>query len=221
MIIAMFVLAFIPNFHVESFGNSRINPVYLVFTIVFIIAAFTDMLDGKIARKCNLVTDLGKFLDPLADKFLVDSAFILLCTRLDWGGHYQVLPIFAILFIGRDLAMDGLRSIAANQGNSAPRKALRKSSLHAVTGFYRPILADAKPENRKARDTAHGRNVRHIRNDMLFDGLFRRRPIQPEMRIFDRQILGHEPAVKLGTIVAHAEPAPCRRRFFFKVGGIL
>ena len=51
MIIAMFVLAFIPDLQVMTIGNSGINLVYLIFTCVFIIAAFTDMLDGKIARK--------------------------------------------------------------------------------------------------------------------------------------------------------------------------
>ena len=93
--------------------------------VIFIVGSITDAIDGHLARSRNLVTNLGKFLDPLADKFLVDSAFILLSTRLDWYGHYQVLPFFAILFIGRDLAMvfigrdlamDGLSSLAARQG---------------------------------------------------------------------------------------------------------
>lgn len=55
-------------------------------------------------------------MDPLADKFLVDAALILLSTRLDFAGHFQVLPFFPILFLGRDLAMDGLRSLAATRG---------------------------------------------------------------------------------------------------------
>ena len=62
------------------------------------------------------MTNLGKFLDPLADKFLVDSALILLCCRKDFSSHFQVFPLFVVLFVGRDLAMDGLRFIAANQG---------------------------------------------------------------------------------------------------------
>lgn len=123
LIIIFFSLSFIPgasetfapelvitSFH---FGFSWID---LVCCILFIIASVTDAIDGHIARSRNLVTNLGKFLDPLADKSLVDSAFILLCSRADFSGHVQVLPLFAVLFIGRDLAMDGLRLIAANQG---------------------------------------------------------------------------------------------------------
>ncbi len=123
LIIVLFSLSFIPNasntFNPEltisafHFGFSWID---LVCCILFILASVTDAIDGHIARSRNLITNLGKFLDPLADKFLVDSAFILLCSRSDFAGHTQVLPLFAILFIGRDLAMDGLRSIAAKQG---------------------------------------------------------------------------------------------------------
>ena len=56
---------------------------YLVAAIIFVLAAATDALDGHIARSCNLVTNLGKFLDPIADKVLVSTAFILLLTRME------------------------------------------------------------------------------------------------------------------------------------------
>ncbi len=123
LMIAIFSLSYIPcasttfapeivlgGFHT---GFSWID---LVCCIIFIIGSVTDALDGHIARSRNLVTSLGKFMDPLADKFLVDSAFILLATKLDFAGHFQVFPLFPVLFIGRDLAMDGLRSIAAANG---------------------------------------------------------------------------------------------------------
>ena len=122
MIIAMFVLAFIPDFHVKSIGNSRINLVYLIFTIVFIIAAFTDMLDGKIARKCNLVTDLGKFLDPIADKLLNDAMMIFLLVpqayALEQRGNplmLTILLICVVLMIARDLIVDALRLVAVKK----------------------------------------------------------------------------------------------------------
>ena len=122
MIIAMFVLAFIPDFHVKSIGNSRINIVYLVFTVVFIIAAFTDMLDGKIARKCNLVTDLGKFLDPIADKLLNDAMMIFLLVpqayALEQRGDplmLTILLICVVLMIARDLIVDALRLVAVKK----------------------------------------------------------------------------------------------------------
>ena len=122
MIIAMFVLAFIPDFHVKSIGNSRINLVYLIFTIVFIIAAFTDMLDGKIARKCNLVTDLGKFLDPIADKLLNDAMMIFLLVPQAYACEQRgnplmltILLICVVLMIVRDLIVDALRLVAVKK----------------------------------------------------------------------------------------------------------
>jgi CDP-diacylglycerol--glycerol-3-phosphate 3-phosphatidyltransferase len=103
MIIAMFVLAFIPNFHVNSLGKTGINPIYLVFTVVFIIGAFTDMLDGKIARKCNLVTDLGKFLYPIADKLLNDAMMIFILVpqayALEQRRDSLMLTILLISFL--------------------------------------------------------------------------------------------------------------------------
>ena len=122
MIIAMFVLAFIPDFHVKSIGNSRINLVYLIFTIVFIIAAFTDMLDGKIARKCNLVTDLGKFLDPIADKLLNDAMMIFLLVPQAYAWEQRTNPLMltillicVVLMIARDLIVDALRLVAVKK----------------------------------------------------------------------------------------------------------
>ena len=122
VIIAMFVLAFIPDFHIKSIGNSRINLVYLIFTIVFIIAAFTDMLDGKIARKCNLVTDLGKFLDPIADKLLNDAMMIFLLVPQAYAWEQRrnplmltILLICVVLMIARDLIVDALRLVAVKK----------------------------------------------------------------------------------------------------------
>ena len=75
--------------------------------IVFIIASITDLIDGKWARKSKMVTDLGAFLDPLADKMLVDLAFLVLV-------YLSIVPIwvFAIILV-RDLAIDGMRMMAA------------------------------------------------------------------------------------------------------------
>ncbi len=122
LMIFIFCLSFIPasdifapEFVICGF-HFGFNWIDLLCCVIFIIGSITDAIDGHIARSRNLVTNLGKFLDPLADKFLVDSAFILLATRMDFAGHFQILPIFPVLFIGRDLAMDGLRSIAAANG---------------------------------------------------------------------------------------------------------
>ena len=81
---------------------------------LFIIGAITDFLDGYIARKYNLVTDMGKFLDPIADKLLVTSALILVATD-----GTIIAPFGAIalaIFVGRDLTIDRLRQIAVTKG---------------------------------------------------------------------------------------------------------
>ena len=122
VVIIVFSLSFIPasaTFAPEIvIGQLHMgfNWIDIVCFILFIIASITDTIDGHIARSRNLVTDFGKFLDPFADKFLVDSSLLLLCVRLDWSGHYQVMPFLIALFIGRDLAMDGLRMVAAGKG---------------------------------------------------------------------------------------------------------
>lgn len=122
MIIAMFVLAFIPNLRVVRLGDSKVNLIYLIYTVVFIIAAFTDMLDGKIARKCNMVTDLGKFLDPIADKLLNDAMMIFLLVPQAYAPDQRdnpvmltVLLICVVLMIARDLIVDALRLVAVKK----------------------------------------------------------------------------------------------------------
>ncbi len=77
---------------------------------VFIAASLTDMLDGKIARKYNLVTNFGKFMDPLADKLLVCSALIALS---DIG---RMPAWIVIVIIARDFIISGFRLVAAEKG---------------------------------------------------------------------------------------------------------
>ena len=77
---------------------------------IFIVASLTDLLDGKIARKYNLVTDFGKFADPLADKMLTTAALL-------WFVECGQMPAWALLIvIVREFAVSGLRMIAADKG---------------------------------------------------------------------------------------------------------
>ena len=78
--------------------------------ILFVLACITDYLDGILARRHNLVTSLGKLLDPLADKLLTSAVLIMLVSL----GKIQGWLVF--LIIGRDITITGLRSIAASQG---------------------------------------------------------------------------------------------------------
>ena len=91
-----------------------------VAAAVFIIASLTDMADGKIARKYNLITDLGKFLDSLADKILVISIML----GLVYLGRLS--PVLVMIIILREFAVSGLRMIAASKGEVIAARMLGK-----------------------------------------------------------------------------------------------
>ena len=81
---------------------------YLVAAIVFAVASFTDYLDGHLARKWNIVTDFGKFADPLADKLLTTTAFLYMM-------HDGVCsPVVLVIILAREFAVSGLRMVAAS-----------------------------------------------------------------------------------------------------------
>lgn len=84
-------------------------PEYLAL-LVFVIASLTDLLDGKIARKYNLVTNFGKFMDPLADKLLVCAALIVLVEMK------RIPSWIVVIIISREFVISGFRLIAADKG---------------------------------------------------------------------------------------------------------
>ncbi|HTN44517.1 MAG TPA: CDP-diacylglycerol--glycerol-3-phosphate 3-phosphatidyltransferase [Nitrospiria bacterium] len=86
------------------------QPRSLAAAIIFIIASLTDLMDGYLARRWKQITKLGKFLDPIADKFLVLAALIMLVD------FHRVSSWIAIVIIGRELAVTGLRAIASSSG---------------------------------------------------------------------------------------------------------
>lgn len=86
---------------------------YLTSGIIFGLAAITDTLDGKIARKRQIVTDFGKFADPLADKILVISALVCF-MQAGLLGSYGAIPVIIVLF--REFAVSGIRLVAAGKG---------------------------------------------------------------------------------------------------------
>lgn len=84
----------------------------IVGVALFIIASLTDMLDGKIARKYNLITDFGKFIDPLADKFMVIGALLVILYKYE-----NIRPLFiwaTIIVIFRELAVTSIRLVASS-----------------------------------------------------------------------------------------------------------
>lgn len=83
---------------------------YIVALVLFILASLTDLLDGKIARKYNLVSNFGKIMDPLADKILVYSAFCLMVDDRTIAGW------MLIIILAREFAISGMRTVAASEG---------------------------------------------------------------------------------------------------------
>lgn len=104
---------------------------YLISLVIFAAASITDMLDGKIARKYNMVTDFGKFADPLADKILVISAF---ACFIDLN---IVSSVFIILVLFREFAVTSIRLVAVESGKVVAAnmwgKAKTVSQMIAVT----------------------------------------------------------------------------------------
>lgn len=89
--------------------GSQLSLMHLICLVLFIIASLTDLFDGKLARKHNLVTTFGKFMDPIADKMLVNTMLVLLA-------YWRMVPVICVvLMIMRDLIVDAIRLLAAEK----------------------------------------------------------------------------------------------------------
>jgi len=103
-------VALIPVFLVCMYLTEVWDWMLYVSFLVFVVASLTDLVDGKIARRYNQVSDLGKFLDPLADKVLVIAAMAMFC---EWA----LFPAWALMIVlTREFAVTGLRLIAVGYG---------------------------------------------------------------------------------------------------------
>ena len=103
ILVPFFIIAMLVNFPFH----------YLVAGCIFGVASVTDTLDGKIARSRNLVTDFGKFADPLADKILVLTALVCF-LQVGLLGSFGAIPVIIVLF--REFAVSGIRLVAATSG---------------------------------------------------------------------------------------------------------
>ncbi len=103
---------------------------YIIVGVLFIIASLTDLLDGHIARKYNMVTDLGKMLDSIADKILVNSILIILATG---GFIHSIIPV---IIVSTDTIIELIKMISAGKGKiSIPTKLVKVKNIFAVIGI--------------------------------------------------------------------------------------
>lgn len=122
---------------------------FLIAGVVFAIAAATDFLDGHIARKYNLVTDLGKFLDPIADKVLVATAYIVMLVPAVAGE--PVMPwycaIGTVIILARELIVSGFRMVAAAKGLvlAADKAGKLKTLVQDLAAVVLLVGADVMP----------------------------------------------------------------------------
>lgn len=106
-------LLFIPSIIELNFLYWKVYWTDVLAGIFFLLASFSDFVDGWYARKFNKITTFGKLFDPLADKILINSTLIIFCCR-------GIIPvIFVIIFICRDILVDGLRMLLASEKSIA------------------------------------------------------------------------------------------------------
>ena len=141
--IRIFIIPFIVLIYFlrNTIDQAADNLSLYVMGVLFIIASVTDYFDGKIARKNNIVTTFGKFIDPLADKLLVTTTLITLSNLyyVEMSGNFMWMPFWVVLIvITRDLIVTSIRLVAINEGKvvAAKMSGKLKTALTMVTITY-------------------------------------------------------------------------------------
>ena len=93
-------------------GNILVDLRYIIAGILFIIASLTDFVDGRVARKYNMVTDFGKMIDAISDKLLTNSLLVILAC------NGMISPVIAVVFVVRDIVVDSMKMIIGNKGRA-------------------------------------------------------------------------------------------------------
>ena len=100
----------IPTYTIN--GNIVVDLKHIVAGVLFVIASLTDFIDGKIARKYNMVTDFGKMIDAISDKILTNTQIVVLACE------NMVHPVIAVIIIGRDIIVDSIKMLIGNKGKA-------------------------------------------------------------------------------------------------------
>ena len=100
----------IPTYTIN--GNIVVDLKHIIAGVLFVIASLTDFIDGKIARKYNMVTDFGKMIDAISDKILTNTVIVVLACE------NMVHPVIAVIIIGRDIIVDSIKMLIGNKGKA-------------------------------------------------------------------------------------------------------
>ena len=115
-------------------GKILIDLKYIIVGVLFIIASFTDFLDGYIARKYNMVTDFGKMVDAISDKLLTNSVLIIL------GCSGKISAAIVVVIIARDIVVDSIKMVIGNKGHAVAAIGIAKvktaTLMIGLTLFY-------------------------------------------------------------------------------------
>ena len=118
-------------------GDIIISLKYLIVGGLFIIASLTDFIDGKVARKYNMVTDYGKMLDAISDKLLTNTLIVVLACE------NMVSPIIAVIIIGRDIVVDSIKMLIGNKGKVVAAIGIAKlKTATLMTGITLKLFYD-------------------------------------------------------------------------------
>ena len=146
MVPIFMVVMLLPVF--TNFPSTADTILTLVGAFLFIAASITDMLDGKIARKYNLVTDFGKFIDPLADKFMVLGSMLAILAWMFLRGQFTQGLVFVwvvLIILFRELAVTSMRLVVAGKKVKVDLAANMMGKLKTVSQMVGTVLIIIEP----------------------------------------------------------------------------
>lgn len=118
-------------------GSMTIDLRYIIAGVLFIIASITDFIDGKVARKYNMVTDFGKMVDAISDKLLTNTLIVVLASE------NMVHPVIAVIIIGRDIIVDSIKMLIGNKGKAvAAIKVAKYKTATLMVGLTLKLFYD-------------------------------------------------------------------------------